>query len=114
MVPVMQVDRYLGDAKRVIAVRRQTVPEPNDGRLAISTQDHWAWIDTIEPPDICRTKIGVELMRAGPRFQFARYVSRGELSPALMVRSVGLIRVGVGLLGWLWIQRMVYRYHRNR
>ena len=53
-------------------------------------------------------------MRAGPGFQFGRYVSRRELSPALMVRSVGLILVCVCCLGWLWTQWMVYRYKRNR
>src|SRR5688572_9611726 len=114
MVAVMQVNRYFRDAKRVIAVRRQAVPEPNDGRLAISTYDRCAWIDTIEPPDICLAKIGVEPMRAGSGFQFGGEVGWRELSPALMVRSVGLIRVQVWCLGWLWIQWLVYRWKRNR
>ena len=52
VVPVVQVDRNLGVAKRVIAGRRRAGPEANDGGFAISVQDHWAWIDTIEPPDI--------------------------------------------------------------
>src|SRR5688572_71328 len=110
----MQVNRYFGDAERVIAVGRQAVPEPNDGRLAISTYDRWAWKDTIEAPDICLAKIGVEPMRAGPGFQFRGEVGRGELSPALMIRPVGLIRIQVWCLGWLWIQWTVYRWKRNR
>ena len=52
-------------------------------------------------------------MQAGPGFQFGGDVGRRELSPALMVVSVGLSR-GVGdLLGW-WTQWMVYRWKRNR
>src|SRR5687768_5611389 len=114
MVPVMQVDRYLGDAKRVIAVWRQTVPEPNDARLAIFIQDHWARIPTIEPPDICLTKIRVEPMRAGAGFQFVGQGAWPELSPALMWRSVGLILVCVSILSWLRVQVMGYRWKRNR
>src|SRR4030095_4457465 len=52
MVPVMQVNRNLGVAKRVVAVGRRAVPEPYDCGFAISIQDHWARIDAIEPPDI--------------------------------------------------------------
>ena len=52
MVPIMQVDRNLGVAKRIVAGGRRAVPEPHDCRFAISIEDHWAWIDTIEPPDI--------------------------------------------------------------
>src|SRR5215217_8316500 len=51
MVAVMQVDRNLGVAKRVVARRRRAVTEPHEGRFAISIQDRWAWIVTIETPD---------------------------------------------------------------
>src|SRR5215216_3855219 len=87
MVAVVQVDRNLGVAERVIAGWRRAVPEANDCGFAISIQDHWPWIDTIEAPDICVAVIRVELVQAGPGFQFGGHVRRGELSPALMVRS---------------------------
>ena len=53
-------------------------------------------------------------MQAGPGFQFGGYVGRRELSPALMVVSVGLTRVDVRCLVGLWTQWMVYRWKRNR
>src|SRR6185369_14049580 len=62
MVPVVQVDRNLGVAKRVIAGRWRAVPEANDCGLAISVQDHWARIDTVESPDICVAVIRVEFV----------------------------------------------------
>src|SRR6185369_4480513 len=52
VVPVMQVDRNLGVAKRVVAAGRRAVAEAHDCGLAISIQDRWAWIDTIEAPYI--------------------------------------------------------------
>ena len=52
MMPVMQVDRYLGMAERSISVRWRAIPEPHDCGFAISVQDRGAWIDTIETPDI--------------------------------------------------------------
>ena len=114
MVPVMQVDRNLGVAKRVIAVGRRAVPEANDCGFAISIQDRWGWIDAIEPPDICVAVIRVELVQAGPGFQFGRHVRRGELSPALMVRSGPFTRTCIGCLSGLRAQWMVYRWKRNR
>jgi hypothetical protein len=56
----------------------------------------------------------VEPVRAGPGFQFCRQVSRGELSPALMVHSGPLTRTSVGCLSGLRVQWMVYRWKRNR
>src|SRR6185369_7789554 len=114
MVPVVQVDRNLGVAKRVIAGRRRAVPEAHDCGFAISVQDHWAWIDTIETPDICVAVIRVELVQAGPGFQFGRHVRRGELSPALMIRSGPFTRTGIGCLSGHWAQWMVYRWKHNR
>ena len=114
MVTVVQVDRNLGVAKRIIAGRRRAVPEANDGGFAISVQDHWAWIDTIETPDICVAIIRVELVQAGPRFQFGRHVRRGELSPALMIRSGPFTRTRIGYLSGHWAQWMVNRWKRNR
>src|SRR6185369_15899820 len=114
MVPVVQVDRNLGVAKRVIAGRWRAVPEANDGGFAISVQDHWAWIDTIEAPYICIAVIRVELVQAGPGFQFSGHVSRGELSPALMVRSGPFTRTCVGYLLGRRAQWMVYRRKHNR
>ena len=52
VVSVMQVDRYLRVAKRIIAVRRRAVPEPHEAGFAVSIQDRWAWIGTVETPDI--------------------------------------------------------------
>src|ERR1041384_7744716 len=52
MVPVVQVDRNLGVAERVVAVGRRAVAEAHDGGFTISIQDRWTWIDTIETPDI--------------------------------------------------------------
>jgi hypothetical protein len=52
MVPVMQVDRNLGVAKRVVPGGRRAVSEPHDCGFAISIQDRWTRIDTIETPDI--------------------------------------------------------------
>src|SRR6185295_16996642 len=96
MVAVVQVDRNLGVAERVIAGWRRTVPEANDCGFAIFIQDHWARIDTIEAPDISVAVIRVELVQARPGFQFGRHVRRGELSPALMVRSGPFSRTSVG------------------
>jgi hypothetical protein len=53
-------------------------------------------------------------MQAGPGFQFGGYVGRCELSPALMVVTVGLKRVEVSYLLGLRTQGMVYRWKRNR
>jgi hypothetical protein len=103
MVTVMQVDRYLGVAERVVAVGRRAVPEPNDVGFAISTNDGWTWIPTIESPDIGRTEVGVECMQAGPGFQFGSHVGWRELSPALVVCTVPFTCAGVGCLSWLWI-----------
>ena len=114
MVPVVQVDGYLGVAKRVIAGRRRAIPEANDGGLAIFVQDRWGWIDTIKSPDICVAVIRVELVQAGPGFQFGRHVCRGELSPALMIRSGPFTRTGVGCLSGHGAQWMVYRWKHNR
>ena len=114
MVPVVQVDRNLGVAKRVVAVGRRAVPEANDCGFAISVQDHWARIDAIETPDICVAVIRVELVQAGPGFQFGRYVRRGELIPALMIRSGPFTRACVGCLSGHWAQWMVNRWKRNR
>ena len=93
MVSVMQVDRYLGMAKRVVSIRRRAVPEPHDGGFAISIQDRGARIDTIETPNVTRTEVGVELVQAGSGFQFGGYVSWRELSPALMCRTVPFTRI---------------------
>src|ERR1051325_9054140 len=114
VVPVMQVDRNLRMAEGIVAAGRRAVAEPHDCGFAISIQDCWAWIDTIESPDIRWTKVGVESMRAGLGFQFGRHVSRGELSPALMVHSRPFTRTCVGCLLGLRAQRMVYRRKRNR
>src|SRR6185503_16058419 len=96
MVSVMQVDRYLGMTKRVVAARRQAVSEPHDCGFAISIQDRWSWIDTVEAPHVARTIVRVECMQARPGFQFCRQVSRSELSPALMISSGPFTRTGVG------------------
>ena len=114
MVPVMQVDRNLGVAESVVAAGRRAVPEPDECRFAISIQDHWAWIDAIETPDISDAVIRVELVQARPGFQFSGHVSRGELSPALMWRSGPFKRTCVGCLSGLRVQWMVYRWKRNR
>ena len=114
MVAVVQVDRDLGVAERVIPAGRSAVPEANDCGFAISVQDHWAWIDTIETPDICVAVIRVELVQAGPGFQFGRHVGRGELSPALMIRSGPFTRPSVGCLLGRRAQWMVYHWKRNR
>src|ERR1044072_3171576 len=96
MVAVVQVDRDLGMAECVVAGRRRAIPEAHDCGFAISVEDHWARIDTIESPDICVAVIRVELVQAGPGFQFGRHVRRSELSPALMVRSGPFTRACVG------------------
>jgi hypothetical protein len=114
MVPVVQVDGYLGVAERVVAGRRRAVPEANDGGFAISIQDRWARIDAIETPDICVAVIRVEIVQAGPGIQFCRHVSRSELGPALMIRSGPFTRTCVGYLLRLRAQWMVYRGERNR
>jgi hypothetical protein len=114
MVPVVQVDGYLGVAKRVISGRRRAVPEPHDCGFTISIQDGWAGIDTIETPDICVTIVGVEPVQAGSGFQFGGYMRRGELSPALMIRSGPFTRTCVGYLLGRRAQWMVYRWERNR
>ena len=114
MVPVVQVDRNLGVAKRVIAGRRRAVPEAHDCGFAISVQDHWARIDAIETPDICVAVIRVELVQAGPGFQFGRHLRRSELIPALMVRSGPFTRTRVGYHLGLRAQWMVYRWKGNR
>jgi len=114
MVPVVQVDRNLGVTKRVVAGGRRAVPEANDCGFAISVQDHWAWIDTIETPDICVAVIRVEFVQAGPGIQFGRHVRRGELIPALMIRSGPFTRTRVGNLLRHGAQWMVNRWKRNR
>jgi len=98
MVAVVQVDRNLGMAKRVVARWRRAIPEANDGGFAISIQDCWAWIDAIETPDIRVAVIRVEPVQAGPGFQFGRHVSRSELSPTLMIRPGPFTRTCVGYL----------------
>src|ERR1044072_2705154 len=52
MVTVMQVDRNLRVAERIVAAGRRAVAEPHDGGFAISVQDRGTWIDTIETPDV--------------------------------------------------------------
>ena len=52
MVAVMQVDRNLRVAERVVTVGRRAIAEANNGGFAISVQDRWTWIDTIETPDV--------------------------------------------------------------
>jgi len=52
MVTVMQVDRNLRVAERVVTVGRRAIAEANNGGFAISVQDRWTWIDTIETPDV--------------------------------------------------------------
>jgi len=56
----------------------------------------------------------VELVQAGPGFQFGRHVRRGELSPALVIRSGPFTGACVGHLLGRRAQWMVYRWKRNR
>lgn len=56
----------------------------------------------------------MERMQAGPGFQLVGYLSWCELGPTLMRCAVGFTGAEVGKLTWLWIQRMVYRWKRNR
>src|SRR5689334_7459153 len=102
MVTVMQVDRDLRVSKRVIAVCRSAVAEPHDGGFAVSIQDRWARIDTIETPDIRIAEVRVESMQAGSGFQFRGHVSRRELSPALMIVTVPFTCSLVGDHLWHW------------
>src|SRR6185295_8857911 len=110
MMTVVQVDGDLGVAERVIAARRCAVPEPHDCGFAVSIQDRWAWIHTVEAPDVALTEVRVEPVQAGSGVQFGSYMGRSELSPALMRRSVPFIRARVSDLLWRRAQWMVYRH----
>ena len=99
MMAVMQVDRNLVPTERV-GYAWQVIPEPHDSRFAISVQDGWCRVLTVESPDVCLTEVRVELMEPGFGYHFGGYVSWCELSPALMWRSVPFTRTCAGLRGW--------------
>src|SRR5215813_11879760 len=101
MMPVVQVDRHFISTKRV-GYCRQAIPETHDGRVTIYIQDRWRWITAIESPDVGWQEVRMERVRAGPGFHFIGHMGRGELSPALMWRSVGFTGSQVRMLLREW------------
>src|SRR5215510_506121 len=103
MVTVVQVNRYLIPANRG-GDRRQVISETDDSGLAVSPEDCWAWILTIETPDVCWGEIRMELMEPGLCRDVVFKLGRCELGPARMRRSVSFTGIQISELGWWWTQ----------
>jgi hypothetical protein len=60
----MQVNRHLIPAKRC-GDKRQVISETDDSGFAVSPEDCWTRILTIETPDVCLGEVRMELMEPG-------------------------------------------------
>src|SRR5215510_6733782 len=103
MVAVVQVNRYLIPANRC-GDRRQVISEADDSGLAVSPEDCWARILTIESPDVCLGVVRMELMEPGLCREVVLKEGRCELIPARMRRSISFSGSQIGKLRWCWTQ----------